>query len=122
MKYLGIDYGNKKIGLAISEGDLPSAFKTLDTKGSIAQIKNICANENIEVVVIGKPALFLKSSFSKFLEGLEKEISAEIFVQDETLSSKYAQSALLYKSKKNRNKSEHEVAAALILENYLKEK
>lgn len=56
MKYLGIDYGTKRIGLATSSEDGVFAFPygTLEeVKDPISKIKKIVEKENIGEIVIG---------------------------------------------------------------------
>lgn len=59
---LGIDYGESKIGLAISEhGEIAHEYKTIIKPASrviaIKEILTICEAEHIETVVIGIPQL-----------------------------------------------------------------
>ena len=56
MKYLGIDYGTKRVGLAASDesGTLARPFAViLNDKKLIAEIAGIVAKEGIESIVVG---------------------------------------------------------------------
>lgn len=119
MKYLGIDYGTKKIGLAMSEGTLPYPFKSVDTKQAVTEISRIVAQEKIDILVIGQPAVKIKPAFDKFVNELEINLASKIIIWDETLTSHKAQTLLLDKNKKQRQQQEHAVSASLILEDYL---
>ncbi|MBD3360155.1 MAG: Holliday junction resolvase RuvX [Candidatus Buchananbacteria bacterium] len=127
MKYLGIDYGDKKIGLAIadSETKIASPYKILtNSKDILSKISEICQEEDIDKIIIGLP-LTLKSSTSKqtkivlnFIDKLKKIIDLPIIEQDERLSSGYAKE--LIKQMKIKHLDD-DVAAMIILQSYLDE-
>lgn len=58
-RILGIDYGTKRIGLAISDKSRVLAFpyRVLEQKGdeSITAIGEVCRKENVDLIVIGIP-------------------------------------------------------------------
>jgi putative holliday junction resolvase len=124
MKYLGIDYGLKRVGLAISEGNLASPFKVIEVNGlkdAIEKIKNIIYKEEINQVVLGKP----EGDMGKMVDNFKKELQKysgtwQIVLADETLSTKSALSDMIElgvpMKKRQINDS---YAAALILQNYL---
>lgn len=127
MKYLGIDYGEKKIGLAIadSETKIASPYKILiNSKDISSKISEICYKEDIDKIIIGLP-LTLKNSTSKqtkivlnFIDKLKKIIDLPIIEQDERLSSGYAKE--LIKQMKIKHLDD-DVAAMIILQSYLDE-
>lgn len=128
MKYLAIDYGKKKVGLALSEGLTVAPFKILDVsslKDALEKISYIISVEKIDKVVIGIPESGeAKKLASKFFEALQNELKdVEIIGADETLSSYNARQQMVKNgvSKKARL-SEDAVAAANILQNYLDSK
>jgi putative Holliday junction resolvase len=58
MKYLGIDYGSKRVGIALSDegGRLAFPKMVIKNEGSqalIASIKEFCSAEKVDEVVIG---------------------------------------------------------------------
>lgn len=124
MRYLGVDFGFKRIGLAISEGELASPLKIISVSSlanAVSEIKKESTNNKIDKIIVGLPegdtgkaALRLANALKK--EGLNVESS------DETLSTKDALSLMidLGVSRKSR-KSNDAQAAALILQNYLDE-
>ncbi len=126
-KLLGIDYGEKKVGLAIADTEtkIASPFKILNNdKNILAKISEICQEEEISKIVIGLP-LTLKSSTSKqtkivfsFIEKLKKATYLPIIEQDERLSSSYAKSLLKEMKVKH---MDDDVAAMIILQSYLDE-
>ena len=56
MKYLGVDYGSKKIGLAISEesGQMAFPFKVIPNFKALENISKICEEENISKIIFGE--------------------------------------------------------------------
>ena len=104
MKILSIDYGNKKIGLAVSDVDrkLASRFLTLKNKSlksSIEEIKNIIMDKEIGEIVVGLPiGLRAESSQTRktnnFIDCLTKEIDIPIRKINEVFTSKMAEENL----------------------------
>lgn len=124
MRYLGIDFGLKKIGLAISEGYLPHPYKVIRVKNpnnSLNEIKKIIQKEKIDKIIVGISEGEMAEKSKKFAAFLKKKTGTDTETVDETLSSQNAQN-LLYSAKKQRKKRkerEDSVSASLILENYL---
>src|SRR4030042_5379345 len=126
-KLLGIDYGEKKVGLAIADTEtrIASPYKILtNDKDLLGKIKDICLKEEIGKIIVGVP-LTLKSASSrqtnivlKFIDKLKKATYIEITEQDERLSSAYAKS--LMKEMKIKHMDD-DVAAMIILQSYLDE-
>ncbi|MBN1325677.1 Holliday junction resolvase RuvX [Candidatus Falkowbacteria bacterium] len=126
-KYLGIDYGANKIGLALAdlETKIATPFKILiKEKNPIAKIKEICEQENIGKIIVGIP-VGLKGVDSKqykntvaFIDKLKQGINLEIIEQDEKLTSIYAQKLMRETKAK---KLDDDVAAMIILQSYLDE-
>lgn len=122
MKYLGIDYGTKKVGLAISEGTLPYPYKNVDAKLAVAEISRVATVEKIEAIVIGQPSEKISEQFDQFVKDIKETVNVKLIIWDETLSSQKAQKLNLNKSRKRRKQQEHAIAASLILEDYLENK
>lgn len=122
MKYLGIDYGLRKIGLAISDGQLASVYDVLNISSlndALSRIKNIIDKEDISQVVIGIPESgAAKKNAERFAQKLSLLIS--VIRTDETLSSQNAKNLMinLGVGKKERE-NEDSYSAALILQNFL---
>ena len=122
-KYLGIDYGTKRIGLAIGESETKIAliFGTVD---NINEIIKVIQEEQINVVIVGKPYSVanvehkLPDSFQKFINELNKRMPKEVVIEfeDERLSSKYADSLI---GDRKTKASRDEISAMLILQTYL---
>lgn len=124
MKILGIDYGRKKIGLAISEGILATPLAVVKEKQPLAAIKKICLDQQITEIVIGLPESGIVEEIKLFGQKLETMTGLTVAFQDETLTSRSAVAKMIAAGKKRkfRRQKEDAVAAALILESYLEEK
>ncbi len=124
MKYLGVDFGLRKIGLALSEGELSSPLTVLHIKNlneGIKKIEEVIINKEIDKVVIGIPESGVRMSILKVVNKLRKKF--DVAIVEETLSSKDAQSTMksLGLGKKKRQE-EDAYSAAIILQDYLDEK
>lgn len=120
-KYLGIDWGEKRIGLATAEEELNMALP-LGTVADLAGVLQVISEEEITKIVLGCPykmgslAYDLNPDFVKFLEELQTETKLPIIQVDERLSSLAADA--LGGPKKMRA-GRDEIAASLILQSYL---
>ncbi|MFZ5365715.1 MAG: Holliday junction resolvase RuvX [Patescibacteria group bacterium] len=114
MKILGIDYGERKIGLAISEGVLAEPLKIVKSN---RQIVSICQKEGIEKIVVGISEGKMAERARKFGRGLGKITGLPVKFQDETLTSQEAVAKM--KEIGKRVKDEDAISAALILQEYL---
>lgn len=133
MKYLAIDYGSKRTGLAVCDPaeTICSPLAVLD--GSKNLIKSICKiidDEKIEAVVIGLPFNMdgtkgpQAKAVEKFAAELKKNASVPIDFSDERLSSfaaedKFADIDIKFSKKR---KPLDAVAAAEILQTFLEMK
>ena len=128
---LGIDYGEKRVGLALSDKSslIASPYKTIQYFSEnelISEIKKIVLEQEIEVFVLGLP-LNMKgqdSSQTKKVRQFKKILSVlnlPIVYEDERYSSILAKNSLVLQNvKTGHNKSEIDrTAAAIILQQYL---
>lgn len=126
MKYLGIDYGLKKVGLSVSEGQIASAFGVLQIsslKDAIFKVKKVIKEEEVQRVVVGVPESGEALRITKaFIGGLKKELKGEVEVieVEETLTSHDAKQFMieLNLGKKSRV-MEDAYSAVLILQEFL---
>ena len=134
-KYLGIDFGIKKSGVSISDSNKLISFplETIETKNLIDYIKQINIDENIEIVVIGKPLKLnnemhdLEEAIGKFIKLLKIEVSnIKVERVDERFTSNISSRIIINSglSKKNRRDKSiiDKISASLILESYLIQK
>lgn len=111
MSILGIDYGEKHVGVAISRGKLAQPLKTISCANAIQSIKSLIKQYEIDAVVVGDcPEFFLKQL---------SELGLVIHRADETLSTYDATRSLLHTSQSRRKNLEHAAAAAVILQHWL---
>lgn len=124
MKYLGIDYGDKRIGIAISDAEGRIAFpkKIIYNRGKervLAQVKELVKENNISRFVIGLPLdaqgeeTEQSAKVRAFADFLYKETTIAIDFENELLTTHMAEQMGVTR--------EHvdEAAAALILQAYL---
>lgn len=118
MKYLGIDYGEAKIGLAVSDGEIAEPLGTIS---HISQIGQICQRNEITKIVIGISENKMAEKTKKFGKELENLTGLPVVYQDETLTSQMAVKKMVEsgKAKMRRRIDGHAVAAALILQDWL---
>ncbi|TSC87647.1 MAG: hypothetical protein G01um101416_412 [Microgenomates group bacterium Gr01-1014_16] len=126
MNYLGLDYGQKHIGVALATGSLAEPLTTLPTKTALQLIKELVNKYSIDELIIGQPDVSLKLEFEKFLNSLKiacpersRRVNFKFQIVDETLSSHDARHSLLHTTQKKRRLSEHSASAAVILQNWL---
>lgn len=121
MRYLGIDYGGKRVGIAESDAEGKFAFPKLVIKNSSKladEIANMCKENKISRVVIGE-SLDYNQKPNPIMEGINKLITElqerqiAIDKHPEFLSSIEAQHI-----DKNKDKLDAR-AAAIILQDYL---
>lgn len=133
-RIIGLDFGLKRIGLAISDPMQTYAIPLVTivrTKSEETDIQNILHaikdKDNIEMFVIGLP-LYLSGEESpialavrKFAKKLEEILQKPVAFMDERLTSKQADGLLreLEMKRKNRDKVVDIVSASLILQSFL---
>ncbi len=128
MRYLGIDYGNKHIGLAIGDDETKVAvpLETFFNKGIdvfCSEIQRIAQYENIGKCVVGVPALGAvfheqRDVIENVVEHMRKTLSIPVAKMDESFTTREAQH-LLREDGGAPDTDEHAVAAMLILQSYL---
>ncbi|MBU1046679.1 Holliday junction resolvase RuvX [Patescibacteria group bacterium] len=122
MKYLGIDYGEKNVGIAISDdgGNLAFAKTVLDNdKNLLKNILKIIEDDRIEVIVVGESINLngeenpIQKKILGFKKNLKENVKIPIHFQPEFLTSMEARR--LQEGVKKIDAS----AAALILKSFL---
>lgn len=123
MKFLGVDFGLKRVGLATSEGELASPYKVINGSSFLDLLEKIKKEANgFDKVIIGLPEGSMGKIVKKAIKKL-RESGIDIVETDETLSTKNAMHEMIELNipKKKRQTSDA-YAAAMILQNYLDEK
>jgi putative Holliday junction resolvase len=134
MKYLGIDWGSKNIGIAISDEEGKMAFPNRIIAASpfaLEQIALIIKEEGIGTVVVGVPVGTPREQPARdFILKLQKVVSIPVIPQDEGLSTAAMKKLTKEKAgRRTRTKirkqlvaSRDAVSAMLILQDYLDRK
>lgn len=123
--YLGIDWGEAKIGLALADGETKMAFAygaLKNDRNIVSQIAEVIKKEDISVVVMGEPIYFKQEGKTflgkKMAEKLKELTGVEIIFQNEIFSTQSAQKNLIEAGSKKIKLDDAE-AARVILESYL---
>lgn len=134
-RILGLDYGTKTVGVAISDPLLLTA-QELETitrdrasklRHTLVRIKELCDEYQVSTIVLGYPLNmddsegFRCEDTIKFKELIEKRVDIPIVLIDERLTTMYADEILEESGvdKKDRKKFIDQIAAAIILQDYL---
>lgn len=120
MRYLGIDFGLRKIGLATSEGELAAPLKVLEVSNFETTLNKIKAlAKDFDKVIIGKPEGEIGRKVRKLIQNLKKD-GVDTEAWDETLSSQKALDLMIKTGiGKKKRRIQDAYSAALILQDYL---
>lgn len=137
MRLLGIDYGSKRVGIAISDdgGTLAFPYKILTNNMELMDsIHNICGEENISAIVLGeshdlsgKPNKIM-GSIEELKHNLETDLDLPVYLQKEFMTTVEARGREgkeqnnARKTLKDKSIQADASAAALILQRYLDKK
>lgn len=124
MKYLGIDYGRKRMGLAVSDEEGRIAFPrmqftTYNFLHTVKTLSDIVKKDLVEKIIVGLPVTFGGKESAQtvearaFGEKLKKAIQLPIEFENEMLTTKMAIRGGIAKSKVDAS------SAAIILQSYL---
>ena len=121
MRYLGIDFGEKRVGIAISDEDGKIAFPNVVLVNDGDLIKNIvdlCMKNAVEVVVMGESRDYKGqiNSIMWKIEGFKKQLEMvgfKVVFEPEFMTSVQASQIT------GENKMLDASAAAIILQSYL---
>ena len=134
MRSLGLDIGDKRIGVALSDpgGILASPFTIINCRDETADIEaivNIISQHQVKQIVVGLPRS-MNGSLGKqaekvkaFTQRLCSHTEIPVVFRDERLTTVSARRLMqAINTKKTREKARHDaIAAALILQSYLDE-
>lgn len=135
MRILGIDYGEKRIGLALSDELEMTArgLSVIERRSKRKDLEAIAASvseHGVGAIVVGYPlrldgtAGIQCEKVDRFIAGLRDVVSVPVIAWDETLSTKEAEGLMReagVKRKKKRGMVDR-IAAAVILQDYLNRK
>ena len=131
-RIIGIDYGRKRVGVAVSDplGIFASALETVQSAKIIEYLKKYAENENVVRFVVGYPVNMdgAPSEAAKdvdvFLKQLAKAFpEVPVTLEDERFTSVLAHRAMIdggMKAKDRRDKEAvDKISAAIILQSYM---
>ena len=129
---MGLDVGDKTIGVAISDPMFLTAqpletIKRVKASKDIDRIVDIIEDKEISTIIVGLPKNMNNTigpqamKVMSFVDLLKKRISNEIIYQDERLTTIESESVLIEMSvrRENRKKYIDKIAASFILQSYL---
>lgn len=122
MRYLGIDYGAKRVGIALSDEQADFSYPLIvleNTDSLVLDIVKICKDNNVSTVVVGESLNFAQTqneimkAITPFVEKLKKSVNLPIYMHPEFMTSMEAERL------QGSNDMNDASAAALILKSYL---
>lgn len=124
MRYLGIDYGDKRIGIALSDDEGRIAFpkKVIANRGEervLEELRAVATDEKVSEVVVGLPVSLdgreteITKKALQFVDILRRELKLPIHLENEMFTTRMVHHAGVAR------KHVDEAAAALILQSYL---
>jgi putative Holliday junction resolvase len=129
---MGLDYGDKTIGIAVSDAlgwtaQSKGVIRRSDLNADFGEIKKYLLKYQIDEIIVGLPKNMngtLGSRAEKtqqFVNFLQKRLEIPIKLWDERLTTKQAENILLDAnlSRRKRKKVIDQLAAAIILQSYL---
>jgi putative holliday junction resolvase len=129
-----VDYGRKRMGLALSDemGLTARPFETMtrtNRQGDMRRLREICRTQGICRVIVGYPlhltgeAGAMAGEAAGFARRLEKALGIEVELHDERLTTWQARQTMA-ETKPHRRKIQpiDDVAAAVLLRDYLEQK
>ncbi len=134
-KFLGLDYGRKRLGLALADEELRLALpygqienQNLDLV--VDQLKEIIAEEEVKMIVVGLPLPLKEGQVSakavstgileevkQFIRLLEDQLKVAVKTEDERFSSEEANRLMV--GLKNKKAERDAIAAAMVLQSFL---
>ena len=129
LRFLGIDYGEAKIGLALenNEDRLSLPYKILSEEDFFKQIHSIIEDEEINEIVVGLPMNMKNEETQQtgktniFIEKLKNVIDLPVYIEDERMTS--IMGGKLIRSHGEKSKKQDDASAAsLILESFIRRK
>lgn len=132
LRYLGLDVGDKTIGVALSDetATLATGLSTIRRVGprkDLKALERLVDDRGVGEIVVGLPRSLDGSigiqaqKVLDFMDGLREAVEVPVVAWDERFTSVIAQQALVEAdvSRKDRKAIVDKVAAILILQNYL---
>jgi putative Holliday junction resolvase len=128
-RILGVDYGSKRVGLALSDqlGLGATPHDVVDRAGAEAEIAHLVSEMEVGLVVVGLPTSLgghegpSAIEARNFGESLRRLTGVEVVFRDERFTSRIAEDRLVESGmrRRDRRSAVNKMAAAIILQDYL---
>ena len=129
-RFLGIDYGERRIGLALSDPlwTFSYSYKTLQNNRNLWEnISSIINEKNVTRVILGMPDIErnkqLVANILSFKKKLETKFNLQVITWNEEFTSAIAQERIIQSGNKKKKRKDKGLidrnSAAIILEEYL---
>jgi putative Holliday junction resolvase len=128
-RVLGIDFGTKRVGLAVSDGlgILASPLDVVPRERAVEVVMRVVIEMDIAKIVVGLPTALggHEGASADEARSLGKDLhnatELPVVYHDERFTSRMAETALLGKGMKRRDRRQKvdKIAAAIILQDYL---
>ncbi|MDY2628191.1 MAG: Holliday junction resolvase RuvX [Lachnospiraceae bacterium] len=135
MRILGLDYGSKTVGVAVSDelGITAQGLETIQRtqanklRKTLARIEQLITEYDIGKIVLGCPKNMNNTEGPRvqatleFMEMLKRRTGLEVILQDERLTTVSAERVLIESGVRRENRKEviDKIAAVFILQTYL---
>ena len=135
MRIMGLDYGSKTVGVAVSDALLLTA-QNIETicreqenklRRTLARIQELCLEYEVEEIVLGFPKNMNNTTGDRaeksleFAEMLKKRTGLPVVMWDERLTTVAAEQVLMESGVRRERRKEYvdQIAASMILQGYL---
>jgi putative Holliday junction resolvase len=128
-RYLGVDYGDRRVGLATGDDEvrLAAPLSTLEVEPDelVEALVHVCRKETIDHLVLGLPRGLESQDTAQTVKvrnlaiKLESALGLPITLQDEALTSEVARGRLIDSGQSTTGGAIDREAAAIILQDYL---
>ncbi|OGW92392.1 MAG: hypothetical protein A3D28_05495 [Omnitrophica bacterium RIFCSPHIGHO2_02_FULL_63_14] len=135
MRILGIDYGDRRIGLALSDplGFTAQGLETLENKGverTLEAIHQLCKDRGVTEIVVGLPVNMdgtigpRAKGATEFSLALGRKTALPVRTWDERLTSRQVERLLAQggASRRAKKAANDRLAATVLLQSYLESK
>ncbi|MBM4035762.1 MAG: Holliday junction resolvase RuvX [Planctomycetes bacterium] len=133
MRVLAIDYGDRRVGLAVGDTEvgiaagLPTLERRSPADDVVEPLRRVCREQGVGRIVVGLPINMDGSRGERarlalaFAERLREALNIEVVTWDERLTTRQADRAMLEGdlSRRKRKERADRLAAQLLLQSYL---
>lgn len=130
MVILGLDYGDRYVGVALTDpdGEFTYRFGTVDQKRDdiLEEVQNFIDEESVKKIVVGMPQGLRANETEQtkktrvFVKRLGEVFGDTIEVTEQTEIFSSAEARRIIEAEGGRKEEEHAEAARLVLESYIK--